>query len=94
MELGALLTNVSIFAEAHNGRGKRKGKGTAAGATESQGAASNAQDSSAADKTSNGTLSGPAAPKRERPPKVKTAYTRLATRARTLVSRIGHVPPA
>ena len=31
----------------------------------------------------------PAAPKRERRPRVKTPYTRLVTRARTLVSRIG-----
>ncbi len=86
-----MLDNFRLCAEAHNGRGKRKGKG--AGAAEGQGAASAAQDSGAAGMTSNGTLSEPAAVKRERPPKVKTAYTRLATRARTLVSRIGYIPP-
>ena len=39
----------------------------------------------------------PAMPKRERRPRVKTPYTRLVTRARTLVSRIGYsntlIPP-
>lgn len=92
MCLAMLLDDVSLCAEAHRDRGRRKGKGAAAGAAESQGGASNEQGSSAAVKTSNGTLSEPAAPKRERPPKVKTAYTRLVTRARTLVSRIGYSP--
>lgn len=91
--LATLLDVVNLCAEAHNGRGKRKGKAAAAGSAEGQGLANTKQGSNAADKVGNGTHAEPAAPRRERPPKVKTAYTRLATRARTLVSRIGYIPP-
>ena len=43
----------------------------------------------AGDKAGEDAEAEPAAPKRERRPRVKTPYTRLVTRARTLVSRIG-----
>ena len=91
--LARFLDGVRLRAEAHNGRGRRKGKGAAAGSAEGQGPANTKQGGSAADKVGNGAHPEPAPPRRERPPKVKTAYTRLATRARTLVSRIGYIPP-
>lgn len=81
-----------MSAEAQNGRGKRKVKGADADDTEppGPGTANDGLGSSAAHATANGAKPEPAAPKNERRARVKTAYMRLVTRARTLVSRIGY----
>lgn len=75
-------------AEEHNGRGRRKGKGSAANGTDASapGQGASSEEVAGADNAAGSQI---AAPKRERRPKVKTPYTRLMTRARTLVSRIG-----
>jgi hypothetical protein len=85
---GGVLYAVVWRAEEHNGRGRRKGNGSAANGTD---ASAPGQGASSEEVAGAGDAAGSqlAAPKRERRPKVRTPYTRLVTRARTLVSRIG-----